>query len=575
MIFDQINISHSRPWRPGMIKIYLLLQILCLSSSGFGVTLSGKVISKESFIPIFKAEIHVLGNDMVTTSSVTGNFILNLNDDLLGKTITLLFYRYRYESRLLKIDIGRKNIRTATIKLQQYQREPDFLNLPNLMVTGRVLDRNGNALSKVEIFAANTTGLTFSDRAGNFHIYVDQIRPINNLTLWFHKPGHRSTVIPINNPIAKNYHINLNQPVQLKRLELPYYSLTEQFYVPKKYPGDSVKKSENVIVQQSPPKLIVVVKNSSGEAIPGARVTFDRRTVSTNKLGEATILSQLPWGMVSINAENFISRAFDIMKRSTEERIDVVMARVLPSRRSVTSIVDPSKQKRPDDTGLNLSSEDSSPPRSDDNPGSNNPFSHEQKTPEKEYRTRDHAEGNVEEAMHPSYHHSTPQPNDVDHLNPEIEVKKGIRYLYGNGLSRDSSKAAHHFRLGADAGDIRAMTSLGRMYLKGWESTQNDKIAFDWFIKAAKAGHPKAMNNLSWMYLKGKGTKRNNAEALRWFLKSAQKRNTVAMLSLGYMYENGKGVKKNDDIAVSWYRKAASYGNVKAKKYLSQLFKTQ
>jgi hypothetical protein len=380
-----------------MNRIQPVLLLLCVSPA-LAVTVSGKIVTKGTPIPVFKAGIYVLDSDVKVVSSATGDFTLNLNDDQLGTTVTLLFSRYRYESRILRIRVDQESLKLAPVELVQYEREPDFLNLPNLTVMGRVLDDFGNPLHGVEIFATNTTGHALSTKEGSFRFFVNQIREIDATEIWLHKEGYRSRIVGIDHLKDKNYYINWGQHITLTSLARPSITLVVRFRDPLGVPIrnvkvtlenqpisvtdllgtvsttlvdrfnqkvrlgydyresrgdtiflaqgetqvllDSLSKFVNLRLRPYTPKLVVAVQDSFEKPIASAKVTFDNHSVITDINGEATIFSLTNSGTVRAEAEGFFPREVKFTKRQPEDRAEIVLARIPPPKRFVVTVVD-------------------------------------------------------------------------------------------------------------------------------------------------------------------------------------------------------------------------------------------
>ena len=126
----------------------------------------------------------------------------------------------------------------------------------------------------------------------------------------------------------------------------------------------------------------------------------------------------------------------------------------------------------------------------------------------------------------------------------------------------------------AEAGDMKAQIRLGRRYLNGLVTTnENGQIeleyyqpkAFKWFLKAAEQGNAEAQYWLGWMYQNTSGlhqmglgpeVKTNDADALKWYRKSADQGYPDAILKTGQLAE----LNQNYADAHVWYQKIKSIG---------------
>ena len=80
----------------------------------------------------------------------------------------------------------------------------------------------------------------------------------------------------------------------------------------------------------------------------------------------------------------------------------------------------------------------------------------------------------------------------------------------------------------AEAGDTRAMYSLGKLCMDGKHVEKNEKTAVAWFQQAAEHGNPYAQYVLGKLYLQGREVPQDKEEALRWLTLSAAQGNVYA-----------------------------------------------
>ena len=123
----------------------------------------------------------------------------------------------------------------------------------------------------------------------------------------------------------------------------------------------------------------------------------------------------------------------------------------------------------------------------------------------------------------------------------------------------------------ADAGNLRAMTLLGNLYLdgKGGVSKDYDK-ALSLFTEAGELGDADAQAQVAYMYQNALGVEADYSKAMEWNNRAILQGNAQAQAQLGYMYHMGLGVTRNLDTAASWYTKAAAGGSEFAKKMLEE-----
>lgn len=78
---------------------------------------------------------------------------------------------------------------------------------------------------------------------------------------------------------------------------------------------------------------------------------------------------------------------------------------------------------------------------------------------------------------------------------------------------------------------------------------------------AAEAGDSRALFTLGKMYLDGNGVASDAAEAMSLYLRAAALGNTLAMVSIGSMYSEGLGLPKNPRLAAAWFTRGAELGD--------------
>lgn len=117
----------------------------------------------------------------------------------------------------------------------------------------------------------------------------------------------------------------------------------------------------------------------------------------------------------------------------------------------------------------------------------------------------------------------------------------------------------------AKAGQVKAMTWLGRVYADGLEAPAQ---AFPWFLKAAQKGDAEAQTSLGELYAEGLGVEQDEEQALIWFEKAAQQGDEEAQLALGVHQEE---VLADNPAALVWYEKSAAQNNPEAQYRLGLL----
>ncbi len=125
---------------------------------------------------------------------------------------------------------------------------------------------------------------------------------------------------------------------------------------------------------------------------------------------------------------------------------------------------------------------------------------------------------------------------------PSSDFALGVMYYKGQGVKRDTVKAAAYFQMAAEHGHAGAQYNLGLMYYRGIAVPKDNREAARWYTQAAEQGYDKAQYNLGLMYARGDGVETDRRKALQWLAKSARQGNTRALKCLKAMLDN-KAVK--------------------------------
>ena len=144
--------------------------------------------------------------------------------------------------------------------------------------------------------------------------------------------------------------------------------------------------------------------------------------------------------------------------------------------------------------------------------------------------------------------------------NAEAQNWLGRMYLDGRGTTQDNVAAADWFRRAAEQGFAESQCNLGFAYSQGRGVIKDEAEAVRWYRKAAEQNFARCQDNLGVMYRDGRGVAKDEADAVAWFRKGAEQGNARAQTNLGFMYEFGRGVAKDDAEALLWYRRAAEQG---------------
>lgn len=154
-----------------------------------------------------------------------------------------------------------------------------------------------------------------------------------------------------------------------------------------------------------------------------------------------------------------------------------------------------------------------------------------------------------------------------------VRAQTSLAYLYETGqqVAVNKRQAIFWYRQAAEKGDIQAQLNLALMYQSGDGISQDLTEAAFWFRTAAIEGDPDAQQTIGYMYENGRGLVKDIAQAASWYSKAAEQGKVAAQNNLGRLYQLGLGIPKDTTRAMFWYGKAADQGSETAKKNLSDL----
>jgi TPR repeat protein len=144
-------------------------------------------------------------------------------------------------------------------------------------------------------------------------------------------------------------------------------------------------------------------------------------------------------------------------------------------------------------------------------------------------------------------------------------------YLGREGAEQNFSEAARWYLKLAQQGDVRAQTTLGLMYIRGYGVQKDPASAYRWWSFAAAANDPGAQYNLGTLLRRGEGVQQDFAQAAKWFRQAAQRGHVQAQHDLGMLYHEGQGVEKDPRWAYYWIKVAALQGDDKAEESLKKV----
>lgn len=123
----------------------------------------------------------------------------------------------------------------------------------------------------------------------------------------------------------------------------------------------------------------------------------------------------------------------------------------------------------------------------------------------------------------------------------------------------------------AEQGKSEYQYQLGNVYLFGEGIPKNSVKAAYWHEKAANQNHIEAMRSIAYAYKDADGVEQNFEKSMFWFEKAAKQGDANSQMMIGNSYHLGLGVQKDEEKA-SFYLKAAAKQNEKTAICLLRLF---
>lgn len=149
--------------------------------------------------------------------------------------------------------------------------------------------------------------------------------------------------------------------------------------------------------------------------------------------------------------------------------------------------------------------------------------------------------------------------------DPVAAEQLGQRYLEGNAVAQDDSRALAYLRLGAAGALNYSSYWAGRLHAEGRGVAPDLEAAARFYQQAANRGDPWSQAELAALHWSGSGVEQDRAKAATWYRRSAEQGNVGAMRWLGHALASGEGVPQDDAAAVGWFRKAAEAGDAFSK----------
>lgn len=141
--------------------------------------------------------------------------------------------------------------------------------------------------------------------------------------------------------------------------------------------------------------------------------------------------------------------------------------------------------------------------------------------------------------------------------NRVAQFQMGVKFIYGNGVTKNRLEAYKWFSRSAEQGYASAQYSLGLMHKKGDGVSFDMELAKKYIEAAANQGYIDAQTNIGSIL----GNEGHYKESFAWYLKAANAGDGLAMHAVGEFYKFGQGgVARDDEEANRWFEKAKQAG---------------
>jgi serine/threonine protein kinase len=164
---------------------------------------------------------------------------------------------------------------------------------------------------------------------------------------------------------------------------------------------------------------------------------------------------------------------------------------------------------------------------------------------------------------------ATKKTSTSNATTPEAEKKSGLyrqalRYLKGEGVGKDTAKAAEYFRNACEGGDPRGCVGLGLLHLKGQSVDKDPEKSLHLFSQSCNDGNAEGCYNAARLYAKGLGVSANMPLANLLYRKSCEKGYAKGCYRAGMNYLTGKGGPKDYQEAKKFLSQSCQDNNAKA-----------
>ena len=132
--------------------------------------------------------------------------------------------------------------------------------------------------------------------------------------------------------------------------------------------------------------------------------------------------------------------------------------------------------------------------------------------------------------------------------------------------------AAENWQPLANAGDPRAQTNLGLLYLRGKGVEKDGKAALSWFERAAEQEFVTAEYNLATLFAKGITVEKDQTNAATWYLQAAEHGHIRAQFEIARRYAEGNGIQYDE---IEAYKGADAFGETRQGQASQENFRLQ
>jgi TPR repeat protein len=135
-------------------------------------------------------------------------------------------------------------------------------------------------------------------------------------------------------------------------------------------------------------------------------------------------------------------------------------------------------------------------------------------------------------------------------------VSVGLQYANGNGVARDDARAVALYSKACVAQDSAGCADLGFMTENGRGIARDVPGAAALYQKACDGGNMYGCSNLSNFYAAGRGVVRDDVRSVALAQRACDGNYTIGCRYLASMYERGRGIGRDEQRAIALYQRA-------------------